>query len=65
MSDTKTKVRHHSLVFQMYQDAQAFADFLDAAGNTERAERVRENCRCVAREHVLDAILGKTSPIPF
>lgn len=63
--EPKTRVRHHALVFQMYQDAQAFADLLEAAGNTERAEEVRENCRCVARENVLDTILGKLPPIPF
>lgn len=56
--EPKTRVRHHALVFQMYEDAQAFADLLDAAGNPERAERVRENCRCVAREHVLDGMLN-------
>jgi hypothetical protein len=63
--DTKTRTRHHAIVFQMYQDANAYADLLEAAGNRERAEEVRENCRCVAREKILDAILGKFPAVPF
>jgi hypothetical protein len=46
------------MAFRMYQDAQAFAEILELAGNLERAAQVRENCREVARNHVLDRILN-------
>ncbi len=50
----------HNRVFTLYRRAQEYAALLDAAGNIERAEEVREACRNVARNHDLDVILKGT-----
>lgn len=53
------KIRDHELLLQLYRRAAEYADLLYAAGNIEKAKQVQEECQAVAREHVLDRVLGR------
>lgn len=54
-----TRMRHdaHGRLLALYKRANEYADLLDAAGNHEKAETVREEARAVARNYDLDKIL--------
>lgn len=47
----------HARLLAVYQRADQYADLLDAAGNHEKAEEVREEARAVAKNGDLDKVL--------
>jgi hypothetical protein len=56
--EMEKRIHFCDLLFRLYQNNNAFADLLCAAGNTERAESVREDGRKYARAKVSDWILN-------
>lgn len=60
---TADRIRHHEFLLRMYRHANNYADLLSYAGNREVAESIREDCRTVAREHMLDRVLNPAKPV--
>lgn len=48
----------YSMVLALYQRVIQYADLLEAAGNIGKATEVREECRALAREGVLERLLN-------
>lgn len=57
MSKATERIDRHDRLYRIYRDAEAYADLLDAAGNCNGAEVVREHCRAVACNNDLDFVL--------
>lgn len=51
--------RDYELLLNLYGAAEAYADLLRAAGNHEKADKVREAYSTVAREKVLERVVAR------
>jgi len=58
MTKTQRRIEDHAIVLALYYRAGQFADLLDAAGNSTKAEDVRNEMRHFSNARVSERILN-------